>query len=57
MRLVCCECGKEYEVDVNPPKNFEAIVTMQDIGRNLFGITRCPHCGLEHFLLLIKLKR
>ena len=54
MKLICCDCVKEYEVNINPPVNFTAIATVQPIGRNLFGRIRCPHCGLEHFLLIIK---
>lgn len=54
MRLICCDCEKEYDVDLNPEVNFRAIPTLVSIGRNLIGITKCPHCGLEHFLFLIK---
>jgi len=57
MKLRCCDCDKEYEVELYPPKNLEAVPTMKDIGRNLIAIIRCPHCGLEHFLFIVKLKR
>jgi len=57
MKLRCCDWDKEYEGEVHPAKNFMPIASMTDIGRNLFSIIRCPHCGLEHFMLVIKLRR
>jgi len=54
LKLVCCDCGKEYEVNINPEVNFKPIPTLTDIGRNLLGKIKCPNCGLEHFLMIIK---
>jgi len=56
MKLVCCDCGEEYEVNINPEVNFEAIPTAKDIGRNLIGKITCPYCALKHWLLIIKYK-
>jgi len=44
-------------VEVHSAKNLIPIAPTPDIGRNMFSIIRCPHCGLEHFMLIIKLKR
>jgi len=58
MKLKCCDCDKEYEVELHPElKNVETVPTMKDIGRNLIAITRWPHCGLEHIMMIFKLKR
>jgi len=52
MKLTCCECGKKYEIEVSPTlKNIEPF---DFPGKNLVGITKCPYCGLRHWLFLIK---
>jgi len=58
MKLKCCDCDKEYEIDLYPePKNVEPVPTYKDIGRNFIAVTKCPYCGLEHLLFLVKLRR
>jgi len=58
MKLRCCDCNQEYEVELYPePKNLQIIPTLKHIGRNLITIIRCPHCGSEHFLFIIKVRR
>jgi len=54
MKLVCCDCGKGYEVEWTPPKNIKRYI---DLGYKSAGaIIECPHCGLKHYLLIIKLR-
>jgi len=54
MKLVCCDCGKEYEIEWTPPKNIKRFI---DLGYGSAGaIIECPHCRLKHYLLIIKLR-
>jgi len=54
MNLVCCKCEKPYEYEFGTDP--EVIIKTLDLGDgNVVHRIRCPHCGLEHFVMWMKI--
>lgn len=52
MKLQCCKCGKEYEVDWLTAKNVDRFIELP--AKSAGAIIKCPHCGLRHWLFIVK---
>jgi len=53
MKVVCCDCGKTYEYEYGTEVLRERI-DLKD--GNIADRIKCPHCGLEHLVIWVKVR-
>ena len=52
MKVTCCDCGKSY---LYPEECVKETIDLKD--GNVADRIKCPHCGLEHLVVWVKVRR